>query len=55
MFYGGFGAILTPLFGVSSAFAGDEVGYNNALGFFCIRTLAVAAVYAFFQASESDT
>ncbi|KKY27820.1 putative acetate transporter [Diplodia seriata] len=36
MFYGGFGAILTPLFGVSSSFADDEVGYNNALGFFCI-------------------
>lgn len=36
MFYGGFGAILTPLFGVSSTFGDDQSGYNNALGFFCI-------------------
>lgn len=36
MFYGGFGAILTPSFGVEAAFADDEAGYNNALGFFCI-------------------
>lgn len=36
MFYGGFGAILTPLFGVSSTFGDDKTGYNNALGFFCV-------------------
>ncbi|OMP87993.1 Protein alcS [Diplodia seriata] len=45
MFYGGFGAILTPLFGVSSSFADDEVGYNNALGFFCIRTLSLSVLF----------
>lgn len=39
MFYGGFGAILTPSFGVEAAFTDDEAGYNNALGFFCIRML----------------
>lgn len=35
-FYGGFGAIITPLFGVASSYGTDTVEYNNALGFFLI-------------------
>lgn len=34
LFYGGFGAILTPLFGVKASYGDDMVQYNNALGFF---------------------
>lgn len=35
-FYGGFGAIITPLFGVEAAYGTDIVGYNNALGLFVL-------------------
>ncbi|KAL2065274.1 hypothetical protein VTL71DRAFT_2943 [Oculimacula yallundae] len=35
-FYGGFGAILTPFFGVSAAYGTDTAEYNNALGFFVL-------------------
>lgn len=35
-FYGGFGAIITPSFGVKDAYAGDTAEYNNALGFFVL-------------------
>jgi len=35
-FYGGFGAILTPLFGVTAAYANDTAEYNNALGFWVL-------------------
>ena len=35
-FYGGFGAIITPFFGVQAAYGNDSVGYNNALGFFVL-------------------
>lgn len=35
-FYGGFGAIITPLFGVTAAYGPDTVEYNNALGFFVL-------------------
>lgn len=35
-FYGGFGAIITPLFGVTAAYGTDTVEYNNALGFFVL-------------------
>ena len=35
-FYGGFGAIITPSFGVQAAYGNDIVGYNNALGFFVL-------------------
>ncbi|KAI9791136.1 MAG: hypothetical protein M1833_001695 [Piccolia ochrophora] len=34
-FYGGYGAILTPLFGVKESYT-DSVEYNNALGFFVL-------------------
>ena len=36
LFYGGFGAIVTPLFGVAESYIGKEAEYNNALGFFVI-------------------
>ena len=35
-FYGGFGAIITPSFGVQAAYGKDTAGYNNALGFFVL-------------------
>lgn len=35
-FYGGFGAIITPLFGVAASYGDDTVGYNNALGFWVL-------------------
>ena len=58
-FYGGFGAIITPLFGVEAAYGSDTAGYNNALGFFVLSesnqpkslqflNLAVWAVWNFF-------
>lgn len=36
MFYAGFGAIITPSFGVKEAYAGDLASYNNALGFWVL-------------------
>lgn len=35
-FYGGFGAIITPIFGVTEAYGTDTPEYNNALGFFVL-------------------
>lgn len=35
-FYGGFGAIITPLFGVTASYGTDTTEYNNALGFFVL-------------------
>lgn len=37
-FYGGFGAIITPLFGVAESYGTDTAGYNNALGYFVLST-----------------
>lgn len=39
MFYAGFGAILTPAFGVAAAYGDDMTQYYNALGFFLMRKL----------------
>ncbi|KAH8426515.1 uncharacterized protein LDX57_004250 [Aspergillus melleus] len=36
LFYAGYGAILTPAFGVLDSYNGDTTQYNNALGFFMI-------------------
>ena len=36
LFYGGFGAIITPFFGVAGTYADDTVMFNNALGFFVL-------------------
>lgn len=36
LFYAGYGAIITPAFGVQQAYGDDTVGYNNALGFFVL-------------------
>ncbi|KAH8203430.1 hypothetical protein TruAng_002414 [Truncatella angustata] len=36
LFYAGYGAILTPAFGVAAAYGDDVQQYNNALGFFVI-------------------
>ena len=35
-FYGGYGSIITPLFGVTASYGTDTVEYNNALGFFVL-------------------
>ncbi|KAH6671936.1 GPR1/FUN34/yaaH family-domain-containing protein [Halenospora varia] len=35
-FYGGFGAIITPIFGVTESYGTDTAEYNNALGFFVL-------------------
>lgn len=35
-FYGGFGAIITPAFGVRAAYGDDVAAYNNALGYFVL-------------------
>ncbi|KAK8239664.1 GPR1/FUN34/yaaH family-domain-containing protein [Phyllosticta capitalensis] len=35
LFYAGFGAVVTPAFGVAAAYGGDDtVEYNNAMGFY---------------------
>ena len=36
LFYGGFGAIITPIFGVTAVYGTDTAEYNNALGFFVL-------------------
>ncbi|KAF9692491.1 hypothetical protein EKO04_009454 [Ascochyta lentis] len=36
LFYAGYGAILTPAFGVAAAYGDNTVEYNNALGFYMI-------------------
>jgi succinate-acetate transporter protein len=56
-FYGGYGAIITPFFGVSEVFGTHTAEYNNALGFFVliwtvfntfffISSLSINLVYA---------
>ncbi|KAK4693113.1 uncharacterized protein P7C71_g4223, partial [Lecanoromycetidae sp. Uapishka_2] len=37
-FYGGFGAIITPLFGVTASYGTDTPEYNNAVGFFVLSS-----------------
>ena len=36
LFYAGYGAIITPSFGVKDAFEGDTAQYNNAIGFWVL-------------------
>jgi hypothetical protein len=48
LFYGGFGAIITPLFGVKESYGEDLASYNNALGFWVLSKLA-------FQSSNAET
>lgn len=36
LFYAGYGAILTPSFGIAAAYGDDLIMYNNALGMFMI-------------------
>ncbi|KAL4782624.1 GPR1/FUN34/yaaH family-domain-containing protein [Aspergillus varians] len=50
LFYGGYGAILTPAFGVAEAYGGSSTPeYNNAIGFFMI--LWTVFVFTFLIAS----
>lgn len=36
LFYGGYGAIITPIFGVQASYGSNTAEYNNALGFFVL-------------------
>ena len=39
LFYGGYGAIITPFFGVAASYTSvDSPEYNNAIGFFFLST-----------------
>lgn len=38
LFYAGYGAVLTPSFGIRAAYGDDVAQYNNALGFFVLCT-----------------
>lgn len=50
LFYAGYGALLTPAFGVAQAYGGtDTAEYNNAVGFFVI--LWTVFVFTFLIAS----
>ncbi|OWY42275.1 hypothetical protein AA0119_g12189 [Alternaria tenuissima] len=45
LFYAGYGAILTPAFGVQAAYGDNVKEYNNALGFFMIMWTVFALVF----------
>ena len=49
LFYAGYGALLTPAFGVQQAYGDDITQYNNAVGFFMI--LWTVFVFTFLIAS----
>lgn len=40
LFYGGFGAIITPFFGVAASYGNDTAEYNNALGYFVLSKIS---------------
>ncbi|KAJ6084428.1 hypothetical protein N7486_011228 [Penicillium sp. IBT 16267x] len=53
LFYAGYGALLTPAFGISQAYGGTSTAeYNNAVGFFMI--LWTIFVFTFLIASLSS-
>ncbi|TVY47259.1 Acetate transporter protein patA, partial [Lachnellula cervina] len=43
----GFGAILTPLFGVKESYGDDTIGYNNALGFWVLMWAVLNLFFVF--------
>ncbi|KAK5788635.1 hypothetical protein VI817_009593 [Penicillium citrinum] len=49
LFYAGYGALLTPAFGVVESYGGQTAEYNNAVGFFMI--LWTVFVFTFLVAS----
>ncbi|KAJ5819169.1 hypothetical protein N7474_004760 [Penicillium riverlandense] len=49
LFYAGYGALLTPAFGIEQAYGNDTTQYNNAVGFFMI--LWTVFVFTFLIAS----
>lgn len=49
LFYAGYGALLTPAFGIAAAYGDDTAQYNNAVGFFMI--LWTVFVFTFLVAS----
>lgn len=46
-FYGGFGAIITPLFGVAASYGTDTAEYNNALGYFVLSEFSKSKTRTF--------
>ena len=51
LFYAGFGALLTPAFGISQAYGSDTTQYNNAVAFW--MTLWTIFMFSFLIASLS--
>ncbi|CEJ55263.1 hypothetical protein PMG11_01531 [Penicillium brasilianum] len=49
LFYAGYGALLTPSFGIAAAYGDDTAQYNNAVGFFMM--LWTVFVFTFLVAS----
>ncbi|TVY87321.1 Acetate transporter protein [Lachnellula willkommii] len=47
LFSGGFGGILTPLFGVKESYGDDTIGYNNALGFWVLMWAVLDLFFVF--------
>lgn len=52
LFYAGFGAILTPFFGVEASYNGDTASYYNALGFWVL--CKSCASHVFHKRSVAD-
>lgn len=51
-FYGGFGAILTPIFGVTASYgSADSPEYNNALGFWVLMWAVLNLFFMFASAA----
>jgi succinate-acetate transporter protein len=51
-FYGGFGAILTPIFGVTASYGSpDSPEYNNALGFWVLMWAVLNLFFTFASAA----
>ena len=46
-FYGGFGAIITPFFGVAASYGADTAEYNNALGYFVLSEFPKSKTWTF--------
>ncbi|KAH8667605.1 GPR1/FUN34/yaaH family-domain-containing protein [Tricladium varicosporioides] len=46
-FYGGFGAIITPIFGVTESYGTDTAEHNNALGFFVLMWAVLNIFFLF--------
>ena len=45
LFYGGFGAIISPAFGVRDTYGNDIASYNNALGFWVLSKSSATTIF----------